>query len=195
MKKFPVYKTVATADLLPYARNSRVHSDKQIDKIVASIREFGFLNPVIIDCGNGILAGHGRVMAAQKIGMKEVPVIEAGHLSQQQRRAYVIADNRIALESEWNDEILALEIAEIGECGFDVSLVGFEQQELSKLFDETKGIHIVDEDDDAPDEMELIIKFRAIDKANIINTIDAAISEFIGATIWVNDEQIQREKD
>ena len=96
MKQLPTYKKALVADLIPYARNSRTHSDEQVTKIAASIKEFGFLNPVIIDGANGIIAGHGRVMAAKKLGLDEVPVIEASHLTEAQRRAYVIADNRLA---------------------------------------------------------------------------------------------------
>ena len=96
---FPAYKTVSTDSLVPYARNSRTHSEKQVDKIAASIKEFGFLNPVIVDGENGIIAGHGRVMAAKKLGLTELPVVEASHLTDAQRRAYVIADNRLALDA------------------------------------------------------------------------------------------------
>jgi len=91
MTEFPAYKTVSVADLVPYARNARTHSPAQVDKIAASIREFGFLNPIIVDGQNGIVAGHGRVMAAQKLDLAELPVIEAAHLTEAQKRAYVTA--------------------------------------------------------------------------------------------------------
>jgi ParB-like chromosome segregation protein Spo0J len=97
-KPFPQYKTAKVADLIPYARNSRTHSEAQVAKIAASIKEFGFLNPIITDGDNSIIAGHGRVLAAQKLGLENLPVIEAAHLSEAQRRAYVIADNRLALD-------------------------------------------------------------------------------------------------
>ena len=122
MSEFPEYKTVLVSSLIPYARNSRTHSDKQVAKIAASIKEFGFLNPVIVDGGNGIIAGHGRVMAAQKLGMETVPVIEASHLTDAQRRAYGIADNRLALDAGWDDELLRMEFAELEELGFDLGL-------------------------------------------------------------------------
>ena len=93
------YKTAKVGDLIPYARNSRTHSDEQVAKIAASIKEFGFLNPVLTDGENGIIAGHGRILAAQKLGLEMVPTIEASHLSEAQRRAYVIADNRLALDA------------------------------------------------------------------------------------------------
>lgn len=133
MNKFPTYKTFNIADLIPYARNSRTHSEAQVTKIAASIKEFGFLNPVIVDGENGIVAGHGRVMAAKKLGMEEVPVIEASHLTEAQRRAYVIADNRLALDAEWDDEMLRVEFADLGDMGFDPLLTGFAPEEVKSL--------------------------------------------------------------
>ena len=127
----PAYKAAKVADLIPYARNSRTHSDAQVTKIAASIKEFGFLNPVIVDGQNGIIAGHGRVMAAKKLGLEEVPVIEASHLSEAQRRAYVIADNRLALDSEWDEEMLSLELEDLHSVGFNMDLLGFDAPELS----------------------------------------------------------------
>lgn len=136
MDKFPDYKTVSVDELIPYARNSRTHSPDQVDKIAASIREFGFLNPVIIDGSNGIIAGHGRVMAAKKLGMSTVPVVEASHLTDAQRRAYVIADNRLALDAGWDEEMLRVEFAELEELGFDLELTGFSLDEMANIFDE-----------------------------------------------------------
>jgi hypothetical protein len=123
--KFPLIKTAQVADLIPYARNSRTHSDEQITQIAASIKEFGFLNPVIVDGENGIIAGHGRVMAAKKLGMTELPAVEASHLSDAQRRAYIIADNKLALNAGWDDEMLRVEFDELGAMGFDLDLTGF----------------------------------------------------------------------
>ena len=131
MKQLPSYKKALVADLIPYARNSRTHSDEQVTKIAASIKEFGFLSPIIIDGENGIIAGHGRVMAAKKLGLDEVPVIEAGHLTEAQRRAYVIADNRLALDAGWDEEMLRVEFAELEGLGFDLELTGFDADELS----------------------------------------------------------------
>ena len=119
--------------MIPYARNARTHSDEQVDKIAASIREFGFLNPVITDGDNGIVAGHGRIMAAKKLGMDEVPVLEAAHLTDAQKRAYVIADNRLALESGWDDELLRVEFTELQDAGFDLNLTGFTDDEIAAL--------------------------------------------------------------
>ena len=118
---------------MPYARNSRTHSPQQVDKIAASIREFGFLNPIIVDGENGIIAGHGRVMAAQKLGLADLPVIEASHLTDAQRRAYVIADNRLALDAGWDNEMLRIEIAELRSMDFDISLTGFDVEEIDAI--------------------------------------------------------------
>ena len=144
--KFPRYKSALVADLIPYARNSRTHSEAQVTKIAASIKEFGFLNPVIVDGDNGIVAGHGRVMAAKKLGMDEVPVIEANHLTEAQRRAYVIADNRLALDAGWDDEMLRVEFAELEEVGFDLELTGFTLDEIKALEPEQLTEGLTDED-------------------------------------------------
>jgi ParB-like chromosome segregation protein Spo0J len=117
--------------LLPYARNPRTHSPAQIAKIAASIVEFGWTQPILVDGDNGIIAGHGRLAAARKLELAEVPVIELGHLNPAQKRAYVIADNRLALDAGWDDELLALELAELSEAGYDLQLTGFEDDELA----------------------------------------------------------------
>lgn len=132
-KEFPPIKTVLVSTLIPYARNSRTHSDEQIAQIAASIREFGFLNPIIIDGESGIIAGHGRVLAAQKLGMDSLPCVEASHLSDAQRRAYVIADNKLALNAGWDDEMLRVEFADLAEAGFDLELTGFSLDEIDGL--------------------------------------------------------------
>ena len=106
MADFPEYKTVSVSSVIPYARNSRTHSDNQVGQIAASIKEFGFLNPIIVDGDSGIIAGHGRVLAMQKLGMADVPVIDASHLTDVQRRAYVIADNKLAMNADWDSEML-----------------------------------------------------------------------------------------
>lgn len=106
------------ADLVPYARNARTHSPAQVDQIVASIREFGWTNPVLIDEAGGIIAGHGRVMAARQMDLPQVPCIRLAHLSAAQRRAYVLADNRLALNAGWDDDLLAAELEAIAELGF-----------------------------------------------------------------------------
>lgn len=119
-------ETVAVDRLIPYARNSRTHSEAQVAQIAASIREFGFTNPVLIDGDGGIIAGHGRVMGARQLGLAEVPCIRLGHLSEAQRRAYVIADNQIALNSGWDDELLAEELSALIGMEYDTGLLGFD---------------------------------------------------------------------
>ena len=119
--KFPQYKTVPTASLIPYVRNARTHSPAQVDKIAASIREFGFLSPIITDGQSGILAGHGRVMAAQKLGLDTLPTIDAAHLTEAQRRAYVLADNRTALDAGWDNDLLKIELQDLDAAGFDLA--------------------------------------------------------------------------
>lgn len=132
MINFPSIKA-KTANLIPYARNSRTHSEEQVTQIASSIKEFGFTNPVLIDKANGIIAGHGRVLAAKKIGMKEVPCIVADGWTDAQKKAYVIADNKLALNAGWDNATLALEFAELQELGFDLSLTGFSEAELAAI--------------------------------------------------------------
>lgn len=132
----PSFTKVAVADLIPYARNARTHSDEQVAKIAASIREFGFLNPIITDGRNGIIAGHGRVLAAQKLGLDVLPAIEASHLTDAQRRAYILADNRLALDAGWDEDMLKIELADLDADGFDLDLTGFDMGEIGKLMAE-----------------------------------------------------------
>lgn len=117
--------------LIPYARNSRTHDDAQVAQIAASVREFGWTNPILIDGENGIIAGHGRVLAARKLGMDEVPCIELAGLSDTQRQAYIIADNKLALNAGWDNELLAVELNELNAADFDMALIGFDAIELS----------------------------------------------------------------
>jgi DNA modification methylase len=125
------YRKVET--LIPFARNPRTHSAAQVAKIAASIVEFGWTNPILVDGSQGIIAGHGRLAAARKLGLAEVPVIELSHLTPAQKRAYVIADNRLALDAGWDEEMLALELAELSESGYDLTLTGFGADELADL--------------------------------------------------------------
>ena len=148
---FPAYKTISVADLIPYARNSRTHSDAQVTKIAASIREFGFLNPIIVDGESGIIAGHGRVLAAQKLGLDTLPVIEAAHLTEAQKRAYVIADNRLALDAGWDNDMLKVELSDLQADGFNLELTGFSLDEISAfLVDPTEGLTDPDAVPDVP---------------------------------------------
>lgn len=123
----------AVADLIPYANNARSHSEAQVARIAGSIREFGFNNPVLVDGGNGIIAGHGRVLAAQKLGLETVPAIELSHLSEAQKRAYILADNRLAEQAGWDAELLALELGELAELEVDLAGIGFDGAELDAL--------------------------------------------------------------
>jgi len=136
--------------LIPYARNSRTHSDAQVAQIAASIKEFGFTNPVLIDGGVGIIAGHGRVLAARKLGLSEVPCIRLDHLTEAQKRAYVIADNRLALNSGWDTEMLKVEFADLQELGFDLELTGFDLDEIKELLAPVGTEGLTDPDDAPP---------------------------------------------
>ena len=136
-------------ELIPYARNPRTHSDAQVAQIAASIREFGWTNPVLVDGANGIIAGHGRVLAARKLGLDDVPVIELAHMSEAQKRAYVLADNQLALNAGWDEALLRLELADLSELGFDLGLIGFGEGELERLLS-GEGKSGLTEDDDAP---------------------------------------------
>lgn len=124
---------VAVADLIPYACNARTHSPAQVLQLANSITEFGFCNPVLIDQDNGIVAGHGRVLAARHLGWERLPCVRLAHLTDLQRRAYVLADNRLALSATWDEAMLALELAELREEGFDLSLSGFEEEMVERL--------------------------------------------------------------
>lgn len=120
--------------LIPYARNARTHSEVQIAQIAASIKEFGFLSPVIISKDNTILCGHGRYYAAQKLGLEKIPCIQEDHLTEAQKRAYILADNKISQNAGWDEELLKVEISDLQGTDFDVSLTGFEEYEIADLF-------------------------------------------------------------
>ena len=132
--------------LIPYARNARTHSDEQVAQIAASIKEWGWTTPVLVDEDGGIIAGHGRTLAAQRLKMTEVPVMVAKGWSETKKRAYVLADNRLALNAGWDNEMLALELAEIGELGFDLDLTGFTADEIAALTPEQIEPGLTDED-------------------------------------------------
>ena len=141
---------IGIATLIPFAKNSRTHSDAQVAQIAASIREFGFTNPVLIDEANGIIAGHGRVMAARKLKMSEVPCIRLAHLTDAQKRAYVIADNKLALNAGWDEAMLKLELADLKGLDFDLDLTGFSTDEINALLAD-KGTEGLTDPDDAPE--------------------------------------------
>ncbi|HQK35893.1 MAG TPA: ParB/Srx family N-terminal domain-containing protein, partial [Spirochaetales bacterium] len=136
-------------NLVPYARNARTHSKEQILQLRASLREFGFVNPVIVDKDLNIIAGHGRVLAAKEEGITEVPCVFAEHLTEAQKRAYIIADNRLALNAGWDIEMLSVELSELQGVDFDLSLLGFDDAELNKLLG---GIEDIKDDDFDVDE-------------------------------------------
>lgn len=141
------------ADLIPYARNARTHSDEQVAQIAASIKEFGWTNPILVDGDNGIIAGHGRLAAARKLGNAEVPVIELTGLSEAQKRAYILADNKLALNAGWDTDMLIEELKELKEMDFDLELTGFSDKEISDfLGEEVEGLTDEDAVPDVPEE-------------------------------------------
>ena len=145
------FEKVDIDKLIPYARNARTHSKEQILQLRASLREFGFINPVIVDKDLNIIAGHGRILAAKEEGVKKVPCVFVEHLSEAQKRAYIIADNRLALNAGWDAEMLSVELADLHCEDFDISLLGFDDVELNKLFGDVDNV----QDDDFDVEAEL----------------------------------------
>jgi len=131
--------------LVGYAQNARTHTDAQIDQIANSIRKFGWTNPILVDSNNGVIAGHGRVLAARKLGLTRVPVIALAHLTLDQKRAYILADNQLALNAGWDKELLALELGELKDAGFELELIGFSGDELQSLTDK-ESAGLTDED-------------------------------------------------
>ena len=128
------FQLVDINKLVPYANNARTHNKEQILKLRSSLREFGFVNPVIIDREYNVLAGHGRIMAAKEEGIAEVPCVYADHLTEAQKKAYILADNRMALDAGWDEELLAVEMEELQNLGFDLGLTGFDEKEIADLF-------------------------------------------------------------
>ena len=144
-------KLVDIEKLVPYVNNARTHSQDQINKLRSSIREFGFINPVIIGKDYGVIAGHGRIMAAKEEGIKEVPCVFADHLNEAQKKAYILADNRMALDAGWDEELLRVEIESLEDYGFNVELTGFSPDELSNIFD--LGVEAEEDDFDVEEEL------------------------------------------
>ena len=136
--------------LIPYARNARTHSNAQVAQIAASIAEFGFNNPVLVDPDGGIIAGHARVLAARKLSLAEVPVIILGHLNQNQKRAFALADNKIALNAGWDEEMLRLELQALADQDLALALTGFDEHELQHLL-ESASVDQLPEPDDVPE--------------------------------------------
>ena len=140
--------------LIPYVKNSRTHSDAQVAQIAASIKEFGWTNPILVDGDNGIIAGHGRLLAARKLGFKEVPTIELKDLTETQKKAYIIADNRLALNAGWDNEMLTIELNDLLADGFALEVLGFDPKELNALLEPEVVQGLTDEDavPDVPEE-------------------------------------------
>ena len=152
MKTTTEMQLVPITKLVPYVNNARTHSPEQINKLRSSLREFGFINPVIIDRDYGVIAGHGRILAAKEEGITEVPCVFADHLTEAQKKAYIIADNRLAMDAGWDEELLRVEIESLQAADFDPLLTGFDEKELSKLFDD--GIEAKEDDFDVDAELQ-----------------------------------------
>ena len=147
------YETRKVADLIPYVNNARTHSDSQVTQLASSIKEFGFINPVIIDNHNGLIAGHGRLMAAKKLGLKEVPVLVESHLTEAQKKAYILADNKLALNAGWDADLLKVELSELKDLGFDnLDTIGFSDDEIKDILQETLEVVEDDGPSEVPDE-------------------------------------------
>lgn len=147
-------KMVETSKLIPYVNNARTHSQEQVNKLRGSLREFGFINPVIIDGEYNVIAGHGRLMAAKEEGIKEVPCVLVDYLSEAQKKAYILADNRYAQDAGWDEELLRLEIEALEGMDFDVSLTGFNEDEIADLFSSDENTGAEDDDFDLSEALE-----------------------------------------
>lgn len=152
MEKEMQYYLADVSELIPYVRNARTHSEAQVSQIAASIREFGFLSPILVAEDNTILAGHGRLAAALKLGLKKVPCVKENHLTETQKRAYIIADNKLSLNAGWDNELLAVELSELEGADFNLDLLGFDEAELSSIFDADKDVS--EDDFDVEKELE-----------------------------------------
>lgn len=148
MKTTTEMQLVPLSKLVPYVNNARTHSPEQINKLRSSLREFGFVNPVIIDRNYGVIAGHGRILAAKEEGISEVPCVFADHLTEAQKKAYIIADNRMAMDAGWDEELLRVEIEALQAEAFDLSLTGFDDKELADLFTDETGSEAKDDEFD-----------------------------------------------
>lgn len=151
MEKEIKYFIADIDELIPYIRNARTHSPEQVSQIAASIKEFGFLSPVVVSEDNTILCGHGRVAAAQKLGLKKIPCIKESHLTETQKRAYIIADNKLSLNAGWDHELLSIELSELQGEDFDLDLLGFDEKELLEIFSDEEDI--VEDDFDVDEEL------------------------------------------
>lgn len=161
--------------LVPYEHNARTHSPEQVAQIAASIREFGFTNPILVDSSDGIIAGHGRLAAAKDIGMTEVPVIVLDHLTAEQRRAYVIADNKLALNAGWDVDLLSQEIQGLSEVDFEISLLGFSDAEIEGLVADgwASDIEAIDKHDENLDGIQgkIVVKLDGTYRDEVVEAI------------------------
>lgn len=165
-------------ELKPYENNPRQHSESQLDRLVRSIQEFGFTNPILVDADSNVIAGHGRLMAAELMGLTTVPTIELKHLTAEQKRAYVIADNQLALNSTWDDDVLQAELEALGDAGYDLSLLGWGDD--IPTFTEDPDYSALDDLDDPTSDLAdgvlkaIQIEFRAEDYEEAKALVDAA---------------------
>jgi ParB-like chromosome segregation protein Spo0J len=169
--------------LIPYAKNSRTHDDAQIAQLAASIKEFGFRNPILVD-GNGVIAGHGRLLAARKLGLAKVPAIDCSDMSDAQKKAYVIADNSLALNAGWNFDFLKLEVEELQDVGFDTDLLGFDDSFMEQFM---KEVEIVDMPDLNSGEKEPIQQMTFILHDSQVSAVEEAIA-FAKANMDIKNE-------
>lgn len=146
-------KEIEVSKLIPYANNSRTHDDAQVAQLAASIKEFGFRNPILVD-GMGIIAGHGRLMAARKLGLDKVPTIDCSDMTETQKKAYIIADNKLALNSGWDTNLLSLELEELETNGFNLEVLGFNAEELSAFMNDVNFDAATEDDQGKLDELE-----------------------------------------
>lgn len=173
MKERPELKVVyrQVNDLIPYARNARTHSDEQVTRIASSIKEFGFTNPILIDGDNGILCGHGRLAAAKKLGLREVPTIELSGMTDAQKRAYILADNKLALDAGWDESFLKLELKELEAIGADLDLTGFDDEELTALLADDEGDEFPELPDNDLPSRTMMLNFKTEDEFQRFNTL------------------------
>jgi ParB family chromosome partitioning protein len=173
----------ATTDLIPYVSNSRTHSEGQVAQIAASIKEFGFNNPILVDKEKGIIAGHGRVLAARKLGMDKVPTVELSHLTETQRKAYIIADNKLALNADWDFELLGLEMGDLQDEGFDLDLVGFDSDEIAAMFPDplSEYPNLPDGDKGSFQQMTFTLHNEQVEQVEAAMKVAKALGPFVGS--------------
>jgi ParB-like chromosome segregation protein Spo0J len=175
-QKDPNVVLIDTNLLIPYINNARTHPDEQVTQIASSIKEFGFNQPILIDADDGVIAGHGRLLAAKKLELKKVPCIRLEHLSESQKKAYILADNRIALNSSWDFEMLKMEVEDIKD-NFDLKDFGFNREELEGLLGEFE--HDIDVIDEINESVNFIVKCENIAQKEIIKSRLGITSEKI----------------